>query len=212
MCFILDHNPIIFITSRVLCTCGGELSTYCKPAFLTLYTSAGMTKATSYHKNCKVCEAKFYFSYKECNDGTKIFHNPEEHFMISNRTGFQVLLLRTMCDLVETTGITFTGFTQSYNKTHSSSMQPQRLEEGYFMYRLLFAYESCGQQLTVPYRGIDSGGRINLEDMCQKIMEMLPDSTLHTHHKCDYPGCGGFIMADGIEKVCQLFSLMTTCQ
>lgn len=194
---------MILIPSEILCTlCNADLTTYSRPSTVSLYTNYGLKKASSFHKKCSTCNTKYYTSYIQDQQGVKTFRKDaaeSDHFIISSRTGFEVALLNSFSDLIATTGVTFSGISESYEVTHGVAMEKQRFEEAFFLMSLLKLYTSSDRALFVPQK--DDSCRINLEKLCR-------DAVLHVcenqflHHKCSIVGCSeGFVMADGVEKV-----------
>jgi len=111
------------------------------------------------------------------------------------------MFLATTRDLVETAGVTFSGACDSYRVTHDSELQRQRLEEAYFLYKLLIDYGNRKIPLKIDQR--DESCRLDVEKLCKIAFEMiLNDVSDYSTHACNVLGCKeGFIMADGIEKV-----------
>ena len=142
--------PIVFIPVETTCkngTCSGDLKTYHTPAFVRIYSSRGMLKASSYHKKCERCQYKYYFSYTQSKEGVKTFTHEalnSEFLLISSRTAFEWVYLRSTADIIENTGSSFTAISDSYESTFLEPLDEMRLEEGYFISRLLKLYsESC---------------------------------------------------------------------
>lgn len=124
-----------------------------------------------------------------------------DYVLLSNRTGFQKSYLRSISDIIEVGALSFTAAAESYETTHECTMERQRLEEGYFVTKLMAIYEKNGIPFKVNQK--DESCRIDLELLCEKALEMvLGDENCYHKHSCNFPGCKeGFLMADGIEKV-----------
>lgn len=145
-CIFIDIGvfPLVFLPEETSCDCGGELSTYPRPSFVTLYCSSGLKKGSCYHKTCTECKKKHYASYTQSRTGEKLYRflsTEQEYFFISNRTAFETLYLKTTSDLIENAAVNFVGLTDSYFATHSVRLEKQRLEEAYFLYRLLLIHK-----------------------------------------------------------------------
>ena len=158
-------------------------------------------------KKCKKCQMKYYLSFTQSSDGKKTFKDKsmcEKYIIISSQTGFETSFLRTTSDLIETAALTFSAATESYERTHSVSLERQRLEEAYFVVKLLETFRSNCQPLSFNQR--DSSCRLDLESACLTAMELIcaSDNVFH-NHSCDVTGCKeGVLVADGIEKVGRL--------
>lgn len=102
---------------------------------------------------------------------------------------------------VDISALSFTGISDQYFAITKSVIDHQRLEEIYFLYKLIRIYSDFGNAVEVNAN----------EDSCRKDIEMLCKTAIETmvtltnlaeDHQCSIPGCReGFIMADGIEKV-----------
>ena len=201
----VGFQPIILIPQATACTeCNGYLVTESRPSLVNLYANSGRKKASLFHKKCANCRMKFYLSYKVSADGVKAFDGQcrtDEYFLISSKTGFQTLFLKITSDLIETAGITFTAAAESYETTHKDHMERQRLEEAYFLLKLIEFYSAYGEDLCVDVK--DETCRVDLESLCKKALALMTyEDNPFIHHTCDTAGCKeGFAMADGIEKV-----------
>ena len=98
-----------------------------------------------FHKKCQACGTKYYLSYHQDSDGVKYFREGSiscQYIILSSRTCFEVCYIKTMSDLIENTGVAFSAIAESYECTHSDYLEPQRLEEAYYVLRLLPVYNS----------------------------------------------------------------------
>lgn len=202
--FLFLGLPLINLTpiQSVCDSCASRLETNVRPSSLILYTHSGPREAYSFHKKClkKKCGRKFYHSYSMDMNGEKLFHKSaldKEYFMMTSKIGYESSFLSTTADMIETAALSFTSVCDCYDATHSTEIERQRLEEAYFLHRLIVTNDSSTK---VPHR--DENDRIDLETLCKTRMDK-PRENPYAHHKCDTPGCQeGFVMADGIEKVC----------
>lgn len=171
---------------------------------MTVYGIKGPRAALSYHKKCATCSSKYYSGYIQTQDCKKQFQ-PEAldqcNFFTSNRTAFETHYLKTITDLIEVAGVSFRSLSDSYNCTHDCELEPQRLEEAYFLRRLLLRFTQTNMPMILEQR--DDSCRLDIEEVCRQCLDAQPDTLRQfDKHQCTTPGCSeGFLMADGIEKV-----------
>lgn len=121
-----------------------------------------------------------------------------QFFITTSQIGFEIDYMASTADMIETAALSFTATCECYETTHDYALEMQRLEEAYFLYRML---EEANEPLTIEQRECSSA-RIDLEALCKKFLDNLPYINEYQSHQCDTPGCReGFVMADGIEKV-----------
>lgn len=194
---------MVLVTSEKICDdCSADLVTENRPTFVTLYTVRGKCTATSFHKRCAVCKTRHHVTYKVSKDGGTVFTQnsiSQDYMLTSSKTGFEILYLRTIADLIETAALSFTGAAESYTTTHGVHMERQRLEDAYFLFRLI----SMSKNDTVRVTHADTSNRLDLETACYDALECISfGDNPFIGHACDVKGCKeGFVMADGIEKV-----------
>lgn len=89
-----------------------------------------------------------------------------------------------------------------YETTHRVALERQRLEEVYFLWRLLSVYKDSGTSFQIIQR--EESCRANIESLCAKADDLVClQQEDFIDHVCQTNGCAqGFVMADGIEKVC----------
>lgn len=208
----LGSYPWVFIPDEKLCsTCDATLITEGRPSIISVYTNNGLQYGNSYHKKCTHCRSRYYHSYIVNSDGAKIIRvqsTEHSHFMISSQTAFEVAYLRATCDLIEGAAVSFTAASECYETTHGVALERQRLEEAYFLWRLILLHRESKSVLCIDKR--DESCRMNIELLCKKASDsanlQLEDFVDHT---CKTKGCAeGFAMADGIEKVCILVFIL----
>jgi hypothetical protein len=186
------------------CSCEELLITDPRPSIITIYTHDGPTKGTNYHKKCKTCGIKYYYSYLEDLSGAKTFRSTSldlAFFCLSSKSGYAKNYLKSTADLIELGAVTFTALCDSYTATHGLTLERQRLEEAYFAYRLVDVFLRNGHKAQMMREG--ASHRLDIEDMCRRGLEvLLMEDNVYRTHSCDKPGCReGFVKADGIEKV-----------
>lgn len=128
------------------------MTTYHEPAFIKIVTLHGLKAASSYHKKCSDCKQKYYHSFTRTDEGDVTYRKyclSQTYLIMSNRSGFEVAYLTTTSDIIEGTGSSFGSIAECYESTHGEAVEPQRLEEGYFLLRLLELYNLYDELLSV---------------------------------------------------------------
>ena len=190
----------MFLPTELECTeCHGALDTDYRPSFVKVYTGEGVRNATSFHKKCKQCCIQYYESYS-CKGSTVTYTEgcvQDKYILMSSKTAFETLYLRTISDLIEVAAVTFTSAAESYGVTHNMTFEKQRLEDAYFIYRLI---QSSGNLVITRN---PTSCRLDVEQACKEYLDALHlNSNEFIDHSCSVNGCAqGFVVADGIEKV-----------
>lgn len=188
--------------AEAVCSCNRERQVYARPALVTVITNNGLKRGTSYHKRCCDCGISYYTGYRVIN-GIKHFKHDQTSsiLFISAQTAFRLDYLVMISDMIEVSGTTFTALSESYSVTHDCDLEPTRLEEAYFIHRLLSYFELHDTELCIPQRNVSC--RYDIEDLCRQAIEFnLNALSMFQDHECSVPGCKEkFAMADGIEKV-----------
>lgn len=206
MIYVADIKPLVLIPVDTSCQeCGGNLQTDSRPSFITLYTVNGSKKGSSYHKRCSTCKITYNHSFTVKDVITTYSHCSltQEILLTSSVTGFEMLYLRTISDLIDVAAITFTSASHAYKVTHSVPLERQRLEDAYFIRKLLQQNSARCEDGTLCLHRNPISNRFDIEAACEKVMgAFLFDENPYIKHACDTKGCReGFAMADGIEKV-----------
>ena len=88
----------IILVSNVKSCCGLRLKIDPRPSVPLVYTKNGTLIGAMFHGVCKVCNAKYYYSYKEVDNKdnyVRIYNSPnnEKFFQVSSCTVFEKRLL-----------------------------------------------------------------------------------------------------------------------
>ena len=205
--FSADLYPLILLPDECVCTeCRQDLITDSRPSSLSVYTNTGILNALNYHKSCRNCRKRFYYSYISTSDGRRTYRphlSSQDYFVITSQTAFEIAYLRSISDLIDGGAVSFTAASECYQTTTGVEMERQRLEEAYFLWRLLEVYMDNGVAFNICER--DTSFHLDLDKMCADVLDSFHLTDEFVNHKCDSKGCSeGFLMADGIEKVSQL--------
>lgn len=198
---------VILLPTQTKCRCESHLCIDRRPAIVNIYTTAGLVVGHSYHKKCTACGDLYYYSYTNSKtDAAKprLFHQyamEQECLLVSSKTCFQTQYLKEVSVLIEISAVPFTSVAENFEALHSTDLDATRLEEGYFLYKLLAIYQENDMQLSITYN--NESCRKDLERVCMETIETLITTHIYSpDHQCDITGCAeGFVMADGIEKV-----------
>lgn len=199
--------PVVLITSITSChACESELKTNCRPSTISVYTLSGRQCGHSYHKKCTECGLSYYYSYVRKGDGKRTFNRDADSkpfFMISCKTAFSDSYVKLCAVQVEISTISFESVCNQYEALTGDSIDKQRLEEMFFLNRLIQIFREFDNSVVVTTD--DESCRKDIESLCKEAVDnMVTLNTLAEDHACDVPGCReGFIMADGVEKVRQ---------
>lgn len=205
-------TPVILLPTLDQCTsCNGNLKTDSRPSVINVIFTDGQKTGHCYHKKCYLCGMLFYYSISKKTSSVRSFYksaNEQEIFTISPKTAFSTLYLRQISAMIEVSSVTFQGISDHYLSMHDYILEKQRIEEAYFLFKLLYTYNSFNLSLDVEYN-VESC-RKDTERLCKTaVEEMLSMPTDYEQHLCKVPGCKeGFIMADGIEKVKIQYTLL----
>lgn len=197
--------PVILIPLLENCPdCKNTLKTDTRPSLINIFFIDGQKTGHCYHKKCATCKLLVYNTFNKKTNEARIFHksaNDQEVFLLSAKTAVTKLLLRQITAMIEVTAVSFQGLSDSYLAMTDCIFDKQRIEEVYFISKLLDVYNSFDITLEVMYDA--DSCRKDLERLSKEAVEhMLSISTEYEDHQCGVAGCReGFIMADGIEKV-----------
>lgn len=206
----LDIMPVILVPMTESCqNCKGKLRTDARPSQINVFFADGLKTGHCYHKKCAECGLLVYNSFNKKVGEHRVFNpNAGKHelFMLSAKTAISKLLLQQIINMIEVSAITFQGISDYYLAMSGYTLDKQRIEEAYFLSKLLNIYNDFDMPLKVHYNA--DSCRKDLERLSKEAVEKLVNiSTDYESHQCSTPGCReGFIMADGIEKVSSLNS------
>lgn len=199
--------PVVLVPEAVACLkCDADLKTDSRPSLVSVYTNEGKETGHSYHKKCAECGLLAYYSYYRNINGKRTFYttaNTKPYFLISSKTAFSDALVKQFAAQIEISFVSFESACNQYFALTGDNLDKQRVEEMYFLNKLINTYSSFSEEVCVEN---DDSFRKDIELMCKNAIEnMVTLSNLEEDHQCDTPGCKeGFIVADGVEKVSAL--------
>lgn len=198
--------PVVLIPQMSTChLCNGALKTDSRPSILSVYANNGRQYGHSYHKKCSDCGLLIYYSYSRTTNGSRTFYahsSSKPYFMISSKTAFSDDMVKLCAVQAEITMINFDSMCNQYLALTGDELDKQRVEEMYFLHRLIETYSEFDELVQVTTS--EETYRKDIESLCKNAIEnMVTLNNLSEDHQCNVPGCReGFIMADGVEKVC----------
>lgn len=197
--------PVVLVPETCVChRCEGELKTDSRPSIVTVYTNTGKEIGHSYHKKCAECGILAYYSYFKHVNGRRTFYtnvSSKPYFMISGKTVFSDAMVKLCAVQIEISFVSFESVCNQYFALTGDLLDKQRVEEAYFLYRLIDIYNTFDEVVDVTTD--DDTCRKDIEELCKNVIEdMVTLTNLAEDHQCEIPGCKeGFIVADGVEKV-----------
>ena len=214
-------KPLI-LTPPVRHCCGHNLHIRNRPCFPLVYTTTGTYIAASYHGNCTSCNRTYYPSYIR---GSEQQYNIStlKYLQISSQTAFELKYLEQVTHQLSICSSTFENIADLYTMNNLESdrkrlsnllhfgrssivlpwqLNPQRLEEGWFMYRLTIFFQSrniCAGDMISNL----VNGRKDIESVCQQaFLAHCSEVPKWINHVCETPGCKErYATLDGNEKV-----------
>lgn len=153
---------------------------------------------------CCSCNMLFYYSYCRQSDAKKIYYTNSASmpfFMLSPKTAFSETYLNQISSMVDVSAVSFKSVTEQYLAMTDCVIEPQLVEEVYFLVKLVDTFNAFDQSLEVSNDAESS--RKDIELICKQALETMVNLlNMAEDHTCDAPGCSErFIMADGIERV-----------
>ena len=219
-------KPLVLTSYRKEC-CGAPLTMRYRPSSPVVYTTQGASIAAAFHAYCQHCHFTYYAN--SCaNDEMEYYHTigDVEYFQISSQTVFHVSFLKEVTNLLALCSTTFEAIANSYNATHGSTdnmqlkcfeeyartpkadykweLNPQRLEEGWFLYKLVEFFSHHGEP-SKNYYTTPISGRRNIEKLCQDAChDLFVGRPSWIDYRCTVKGCAeGYATVDGNQKVCR---------
>ena len=183
-------KPLILTPSTSVC-CDAHIQTRNRPSFPTVYTSTGTYVAASCHGQCSKCNTVYYPSHMEhLSNKTYLLCNVDsiKYLQISLQTAFEVEYLKHVTNQLAVCSSTFESIAELYSITNASrdrerlsclmtfsrssvvnpwQLNKQRLEEGWFLYRLATFYQSRGIY-DINFYMASCNSRKDLEMMCME--------------------------------------------
>ena len=156
------------LTPTVSNCCDCRLTPRNRPSFPLIYTSTETYIAASYHSHCKICSTTYYPSYYE-KDNTQCLYNLAElkYLQLSSQTGFEINYLNNVTNQLSICSSTFESIAELYTINNMENekvrlsklihfsrgkslerpwkLNAQRLEEGWFLYRIGLFYQERGE-------------------------------------------------------------------
>jgi len=198
-----------------------------------VYTTKGTLIAAAFAGNCTLCHTTYHSSYYETKDGQQHFHVVDDkqlYFQTSSKTVFEIELLKQFTAQLVFRACSFESQAEVYNSVHGVNDQHRlvafathfrrsnirgcadgndwqlnvtRLEDGWFVYRLVQEFTGLGILEDVNFGCYTSGNRRNVELLCRRAMMVISVSPPKwIHHCCNVPGCReGMVTIDGNEKL-----------
>ena len=184
-----------------------------------MYTTKG-TLIAAFAGNCTHCHITYHSSYYETNDGQQHFHSIDDkhiYFQTSSQTVFEIELLKQLTAQLTFSACSFESQAEVYNSVHGVNDQHwlaafathfrrsnirgyahgndwqlnvTRLEDGWFLYRLVQEFAGFGILEEVNFGYYTSVNRRNVELLCQRAMMHISISPPKwVQHCCNVPGC-----------------------
>ena len=195
--------PVILVPSVTSChECDIDLKVQSRMAKVTVYTDDGIKQGHSYHKKCPSCDKLYYYTYSRKDNERTFYSNSSSfpYFLISSVTAFSRQMVESCCAQIEEAAVSFDSLADQYYARTDHTVDKQRIEEMYFIWKLIGTYSLYDEHLVMSNDEVSY--RKDIETSCKHALDtMINLSTLAEKHSCDTPGCKeGFIMADGVEK------------
>lgn len=223
-------KPIILVPSVEKC-CGYHIKIDPRPSFPLVYTQEGTLVAALFHGICRVCKMRFYYGYKEKEEGNeviRIYNNPynfQKYFQLSSCSLYEKRLLQSITHNIVFSACTFESRAEVYrasNKLIDSERlkdfemykrsalkewcpSSQRIEEVWFMWVLVVLHDELGTLSNANLHANfgQTSKRRDIEQLCQTLWKNL--CTLPNKwvmHSCHIKGCReGYVTVDGNEKL-----------
>ncbi len=216
-------KPLV-LTPPVQSCCSLAVRLTYRSSFPIVYTTRGTYIAASYHGNCTKCPV-YYPSHYEPSANTIVFYsNPEvQYLQISSQTAFETEYLRTITHSLCICSTTFEALAALYtannmlndkerldklelfarsSRERPWTLNPQRLEEGWFIYNLITFYKKWSNPSVNLYTPM-TNGRKNLEKLCEHAIDILcVEPPPWINHSCKIPGCAArYATLDGNAKI-----------
>ena len=113
-----DLYPLILLPDECMCTeYRQDLVTDCRPSSLSVYTNTGILNALNYHKSCRNCRIKFYYSYISTNICPLL--SSQDYFVITSQPAFEIAYLWSISDLIKRVAVSLTAGSECYQTTNS---------------------------------------------------------------------------------------------
>ena len=228
-------KPLI-LTPPVSTCCGSRLTLRNRPSFPLVYTSSGTYIAASYHSHCKICFTTYYPSFYEKNTERYLYDlSSLKYLQMSSQTGFEIRYLENVTNQLSICSSTFESISELYSinnmetdnlrlskllyfsRGQSSEMpwklNPQRLEEGWFLYRIGLFYQERGE-MKVNMSTELKNCRRDLEILCKGVYDIIiTEVPRWIYHSCSVPGCTQrFAVLDGNEKITRTMCSAPQCK
>ena len=220
-------KPLVLTSYRKEC-CGAPVIMRYRPSFPVVYTIQGVLIAAAFHAYCQHCHFSYYINSCANTDEIEYYHTigDVEYFQTTLQTIFEVSFLKEVTNLLAFCSTTFEAIANSYNATHGSNdnvklkcfeeyartpkaeykweLNAQRLEEAWFLYKLVEFFSDHGEPRKNYYTTPISGRR-NIEKLCQDACHHLfIGRPRWIDHQCTVKGCAeGYATVDGNQKVCR---------
>ncbi len=179
------------------------------------------------------CRKRYHYSYIESgpsSDTERYYYCLKElkqpYFQLTSKTIFSVDFLEDVSLNLEISWVSFESRAKVYNEKFARSdgvklaavaehfnlsyettdpwlLNQQRLEEGWFIWKVMY-FDSKGCLSSTGFRStFSSSHRIDLEGMCSKAWEHIVSTPNEwIYHSCQVKGCKeGYLTIDGLEKV-----------
>ena len=190
-----------------------------RPSNPVVYTTEGTLIAATFLGRCNWCKNVYHTSYYETDGGYQYYypHENAKFFQTSSQTVFEVEVLKQLTAQLAFSACTFESQADVYNSLHGKDDQERlskfvhffrrsniheradgldwmlnvtRLEEGWFLYRLIHEFTDLGILNEQCFSVYNNGNRRDIESFCQKAMLVISTSPPRwVQHSCTIPGC-----------------------
>jgi len=199
-----ERMDVVLLPDVMFC-CGKPLKLDGRSfANLTVYTNAGVCKGKSYHGKCK-CGLIYYYGFREMKSvNSRTFTDTKlPYLMFRGGVIFCRELLNNIDLQISIGSVSFEAAAEIYNNLHNpfQLLNPQRLEDAWFVYKILF-FESS---FSVWPRNVKK--ELDIEKLCFNVYPLIRNAIDNTwlNHICTAVGCKErLIIIDGNEKLYRL--------
>ena len=171
-----------------------------RPSHPVVYTTKGTFIAACFSGRCTKCQVSYHHSYYETKEGKQHFYSissSTQYLQTTTHTVFELELLKQLTMQLAFSACTFESQAAVYDAVHGAHDQVRlrefaanfrrsnvvqhvcgnnwrlnvaRLEDAWFLYRLIYTYDQLGILETQDFSHCTPGNRRDIEHLCQCAM------------------------------------------
>ena len=228
-------KPLVLIPPISTC-CNAKIILRNRPSFPIVYTTSGTYIAASYSGQCKTCNTAYQPSYYEVQKEQYFYDLTDQKYLqISSQTAFELSYLDNVTNQLSICSSTFESIAELYTINHRASdnerlskllqfsrvqssempwrLNSQRLEEGWFIYRIGLFHQGRGRmKVNMHTELVDC--RRDLELLCKGVYDVIiTEVPKWLYHTCSTSGCTQrFAVLDGNEKLTRTMCSAPQCK